>query len=240
MKKKLKSTTAVVAVAAATLALGLSTTASYAAPDFASDFGDWNGFYIGADVGGGMANSTITDYQTYILMGAGGDLSQSGWGALAGGTIGLNKQFGHFVFGLEGDMQWANLNADRTVYTGYNTVMNGDLDWFATLRARAGLAEGPVLAYVTGGIAIGSPNYKYGVFDNPPDPTWHASDSKTQVGLAAGAGVEYAFAKAWSAKLEYMYLGFPTESVTVGDIVPSYFDFKSSYQIIRAGLNYHF
>lgn len=239
MTKRFKS---IATVAAATMAVGLFTTASYAAPDFASDFGDWNGVYIGANAGGGMANSTITDYQNWILNYTGGDLSQSGWGALAGGTIGYNKQFGHFVFGLEGDMQWANLNADRTLNPGPEVEIKGDLDWFATVRARAGLAEGPVLAYVTGGIAIGSPKYNYGWINYSPlpDPSYHASKSETQVGLAAGAGVEYAFARQWSAKFEYMYLGFPSVSETFTSGLPANYDFKSSYQIIRAGLNYRF
>lgn len=66
--------------------------------------------------------------------------------------------------------------------------------------------------------------------------------SGTQLGLTAGAGVEYALTDNMSVKLDYLYVGLPSmphvEDGAFGDTYD--FDFQSSAHIVRAGLNVRF
>ncbi len=78
---------------------------------------------------------------------------------------------------------------------------------FGTFRGRLGYAFGPVLPYVTGGWASGRNTLTLlGTFD--PDVAVSLSSSETQVhtGWAIGGGLEFAFARNWSVKAEYLHL----------------------------------
>jgi outer membrane immunogenic protein len=64
------------------------------------------------------------------------------------------------------------------------------------------------------------------------------------VGWTAGGGLEYALARQWTVKAEYLYLDLGNRSVTFSDVdVPggtltASTDFKA--QLVRAGVNYRF
>src|SRR4051794_26134928 len=59
---------------------------------------NWTGFYVGINGGGGWGSSRWDSTDRF-------DLS----GGMVGGTVGYNWQNGQWVFGLEGDMDWANI-----------------------------------------------------------------------------------------------------------------------------------
>ncbi len=100
------------------------------------------------------------------------------------------------------------------------------------------------MAYVTGGIAMADVD-QWLCYDAGACGT-HIRDlhnSGWQAGIAAGAGVEHAFTDNLSFKLEYLYVGLPTESVhseylLTGGSTPK--AFRSNAHLIRAGLNYKF
>src|SRR5690349_19862192 len=87
---------------------------AYKAPPAVTVY-NWNGFYVGANGGIGWgrkcwtfvnnvgAAPTNTDERCH-------DVS----GGIAGGQIGVNFQSGAFLFGLEGQADWASLSGDRT------------------------------------------------------------------------------------------------------------------------------
>jgi outer membrane immunogenic protein len=66
------------------------------------------------------------------------------------------------------------------------------------------------------------------------EPTYVVKD--TNVGWAAGGGVEYAFNANWTAKLEYMHVDLGWTSRNEAE------DFKSNarFDAVRVGLNYKF
>src|SRR5690349_24634002 len=72
---------------------------------------DWSGFYIGGNAGCGHARACLD------FVGPGGafatDGCRDGSGGVVGGQIGYRWQSGGFVFGLEGQGDWANLRASR-------------------------------------------------------------------------------------------------------------------------------
>src|SRR5450759_2694167 len=83
------------------------------------------------------------------------------------------------------------------------------LDYIATMRGRFGYAFDNILLYATGGFAVSSGHFgRTNVV---------SSDEQLRPGLrtgwAAGGGVEYAFQKDWSVRLEYLYTRFGTTDV---------------------------
>ena len=101
------------------------TVAAFAAPAFAADLPqrtyapvkapmmaavyDWTGFYIGANGGYG------TSRNCWGVVPAGGvvipDGCHSQSGGVIGGQAGYRWQAGQFVFGLEGQGDWANMRS---------------------------------------------------------------------------------------------------------------------------------
>ena len=144
-------------------------------------------------------------------------------GGLAGGTIGYNMQSGSWVFGLEGDFDWADIKANTACALG---TCQTKTDWFATARGRVGYAAlGNFMPFITGGAAFA---------DVKATNTLFPEVSKTMIGWTAGAGVEYAFGGHWSAKVEYLYsdLGSFDCGVSCGGVPPT--DISFTTNMVRA------
>ncbi|HVV62136.1 MAG TPA: outer membrane protein [Pseudolabrys sp.] len=197
----------------------------YKAPAYVAPF-SWSGFYVGINGGYGWGTSNWS--------GPGTTGSVKPKGGLAGGTIGYNMQTGVWVWGVEGDFDWSWMKGNTT--TGSGACAGGfgcqtKIPWFATARGRIGYAFDRWLPYITGGAAFAD-------VKATPNPGV-ASVSKTQVGWTVGAGLEYAFMGAWSAKIEYLYadLGHITcGAATCG--TSTTVSYKTN--LVRAGLNYRF
>jgi outer membrane immunogenic protein len=187
----------------------------------------WTGFYLGINGGYGWGKAELTSAGSTFT-----SPTEHGW--LLGGTLGYNLQTGVWVWGLEGDLDyaWIKGNAVNTVGTGCTGGGGCDIKntFFATARGRLGYAWDRFLPYITGGAAFAGSKI------SAPSG---ASQSKTSTGWTVGGGVEYAFLGAWSAKLEYLYadLGSQTCDATVCGVA---IDYKSKVNIVRAGLNYRF
>ena len=187
-------------------------------------FFTWNGFYVGINAGYGFGHSKWTDTVTQVST---GDFNVNG--PMVGGTVGYNLQFGAFVFGLEGDIDWTNIKGSAT--TNCPSTCETSNTWLGTARGRIGYAFDRFLPYVTGGAAFG----------DVKGTLLGAGDFKqTKVGWTAGAGVEYAFIDNWSAKLEYLYvdLGKATCDATCSGGNPMTATFTSN--VVRGGVNYKF
>jgi outer membrane immunogenic protein len=120
---------------------------------------NWTGFYAGVNGGGGWAaNDVLSDND-----GAGHSLRLSPKGGFGGGQFGYNAQGGVFapraVLGIEADVQGAGIDDSGTVATT-PTREKASLNWFGTLRGRAGYAFDTSLVYVTGGLAFGEVDHQ--------------------------------------------------------------------------------
>ncbi len=181
---------------------------------------NWNGFYVGFNVGGGIGHDPSSD--TISLNPAGTiavispgvinpisntTYSQSPAGALAGGQVGANWQIGRLVLGGEADWDWTrqrdNLQINNfiassvaaTAASSYGYSDEEKINWLATARARVGWASDYSLAYVTGGVAWGGveSNYGFNAFGSAIFATaapGAASFSTTRTGWVLGSGVE--------------------------------------------------
>ena len=137
---------------------------------------------------------------------------------------------GGFILGAEADLQWSNV--------AYSEVVGGDtfkagIDFYGTLRGRAGMAFGQVMPYVTGGIAAGrgTASLDNGVV---------TSQSATHMGWTAGVGLEAQATQNISIKAEYLYVDLGTQTydglpAAIGNI-----DVSQRFSVVRAGLNYKF
>jgi outer membrane immunogenic protein len=187
-------------------------------------FFTWNGLYVGINAGYGFGHSSWTNTTTHLSTG-----NFNIRGGTVGGTAGYNLQLGSWVFGVEGDIDWSNIKGSTT--TGCVGTCQTSNNRLGTGRGRIGYAFDRFLPYVTAGAAFGDIKGTFGSV---------SSFTETNVGWAAGAGVEYAFVDRWSAKLEYIYvdLGSATCNATCSGTFPFDVTFKTS--IVRGGVNYKF
>ena len=205
-----------------TLALGcLAGVAAMATPAAADGGGGpgpyypsiWQGFYGGVQAGFGWA----------------GDAD----GGFAGGQVGYNWRSQQFVYGLEADIAAADIGVSGSATAcdpafGCATARaSGSIDWFATIRGRAGILVQPgLLLYATAGVGIVNAEAHGRVFITG-GPSLSASVSETDSGFVAGVGVESKLNETMSLRVEY--LNFGNNNDVVGD-----------FGILRAGLNFRF
>lgn len=164
---------------------------------------NWTGFYVGGHVGYGWGSNKWGGIPT--IGAAVNPLSTvNSNGFFGGGQLGYNWQFGQGVVGVEADAAFAGLDGWAFAPTP-NFAFRTRAEMLASLRARGGFAVDRALFYVTGGVALG--NYRHSTLTNP-GPTTIGRFSNTRTGYTLGAGVEYAFAPNWTAKIEYAYYNF--------------------------------
>ena len=239
MKKYLLATALVGLGSAPSIAADLAARPYTKAPALAAVY-DWTGFYIGVNAGVGLGR----DRFQHDWIGAGSPYSfyVSPQGGFGGGQVGYNWQtgsvLGPIVFGVEADIQGAGLSDDRTNFAilGVNTAYRQKLDWFGTARGRIGIANGPVLSYVTAGYAFG--NVKTDATQSALGLTSTFSTDRTQGGWVVGSGVEAALGGNWTGKIEYLYLnlGNKTDASTLFAAAPINTEIREN--IFRVGLNY--
>jgi outer membrane immunogenic protein len=145
------------------------------------------GWYFGATAGYGSA-----DFST-----SRGDVSAGG--AMGGGLLGWNWQEGPIVIGLEGDILAADVSGSRR-------GMSPTIDWMTDLRARAGVTVTPqVLLFATLGIA-------WADIDLPV--RGRAARDAHFFGWSVGGGAEVALSQNWSARFDYQFTDFGSETVS--------------------------
>lgn len=196
----------------------------------ADDF-DWTSINVGVNGGFTWGSQDPLNLLTSGLRGPTFTFS----GGTVGGTAGAQIQREHVVLGLEIDIDWVPISATtHLVVHPLNQSLEGDVNLdihaVSTARARAGYAQGPWLFFLTGGLAVieaetDLTNLAGGVCGS--QDVIRCTGPKWRVGGAAGGGVEFMFAPAWSATVEYL---------RVGGIALEF----TRLNTIRAGLNYRF
>jgi outer membrane immunogenic protein len=191
----------------------------------------WTGFYIGGNAGYGWSKG---DGNIGISGLGSGPFEGSGNGFLGGAQAGYNLQSGPWVFGAEVDFQGSTAKGDVTGSAGPASITaEAENPWFGTLRGRVGYAADRWLWYVTGGGVYGEAKLSGTVSGRGA-----FSSSATYWSWTAGAGVEYALWDRWSTKLEYLYVGTPSDTPVPPRTTGVGGD--TTTNIVRAGLNYRF
>ncbi|HLL27569.1 MAG TPA: outer membrane beta-barrel protein [Xanthobacteraceae bacterium] len=193
--------------------------AAFCAPAFAADMPvkapvstpaafDWSGFYVGGSLG--YQDPRIKLVNPNFPASA---IQPHDPDGIYGGHIGLQKQFGAFVLGVEGGLQ------DSFLRSGGNVACNGPNAGLApgipancqarmkdvwTIGGRAGWAAGNWMPYISGG-------YANGAFD------YHAislagstfEQAKTRLGGSyIGGGLDWMLSPHWTLGVEYRHYQF--------------------------------
>src|SRR5665213_392514 len=245
------------------------------APAYVDPGYNWTGFYIGGNVGYSWGRSsdasTLTNGAGTVLFTSGGSSNLDG--VLGGGQNGYNWQVQNWVWGFEADIQGTDEKGSRGFTCPIGTctpetappvggiglfpipgvavpvTLSQKIDWFGTLRARAGILATPrVLFYATGGLAYGEVNSSETI-----GALSGFSSTSTNVGWTAGAGVEGAIGGNWTAKLEYLYVDLGRASGSFATTIPAFgaglvasgtlssaFSSHVTDNVLRVGLNYRF
>ncbi|MGA8614184.1 MAG: outer membrane beta-barrel protein [Xanthobacteraceae bacterium] len=172
---------------------------------------------------------------------------------IGGGDIGCNWQTGVFVFGLEVDLSGWDLSK-QSAGTGagdpeapgstLTATTSESSHWLATVRPRLGYARNNWLFYVTGGAAFTQATFAQSVFFSASSSGQSGSATSTLTGWTVGGGIEVGVTANWLLKAEYLYVGFPTQ--TVNEFNPAFPTFtetatnRLSGSIFRVGVDYKF
>jgi outer membrane immunogenic protein len=209
------------------VALGLSAPASAAdlaarpytkAPPMVAAIYDWSGFYIGINGGGGSAHS-CWDFLIPAALGGGSipEGCHNSTGGTVGGQVGYRWQSSNFVFGVEGQGNWADFSGSNTTPVGFNPFAGladrTRIDAFGLITGQVGYAWNNVLVYVKGGAAVVDDKYDVLI---PAGGTF-ASASETRWGATIGAGLEFGFATNWSVGAEYNHIFLDNHDVRLTD-----------------------
>ncbi|MGT2438371.1 outer membrane protein [Bradyrhizobium betae] len=173
------------------------------APAMVATIYDWSGFYIGINGGGGSSHAT------WDFVGVGREGSHDATGGTVGGQVGYRMQSGQWVFGIEGQGNWADFSGDNASAL-FATRNRTKIDAFGLITGQVGYAWNNVLVYVKGGAAVVSDKYEI----SSAAGALLASTSDTRWGGTVGAGLEYGFAPNWSVGVEYNHIFLSDKDVT--------------------------
>jgi outer membrane immunogenic protein len=161
-------------------------------------------------------------------------------GGLGGIELGYNWQRGNIVFGVEADLDVANIEDHFKGLFGANFFdARTKLDYLSTIRGRVGYSFGNALVYGTGGVAFGFVHNR--VFVNGVADA-HIDEEKT--GFAAGGGIEYAITPQISVKAEYLFVDLGSEKMSAAVVPPNGVvittnRFDDTFNTVRGGVNFH-
>jgi outer membrane immunogenic protein len=231
--------------------------ASLSIPAFAADLAVkapgsppfmWTSCFLGAHAGGGWARNDITDPVGLVEESAFGapatgvtTAQVNPSGAVIGGQFGCDYQFApNWVAGVEGSASGATMKGSTTVDlpdVGGAALVAARTDFIASAAGRLGYAVDRWLYYVRGGAAWAGG--KYDVVGSG----FGFEGLDTRGGWTVGAGIEWAFSRNWSARIEYNYYGFGTRGIQMTDSIngfgPAPVDVKESVQTVKLGVNFH-
>ncbi|WP_027546637.1 outer membrane protein [Bradyrhizobium sp. WSM2254] len=171
-----------------------------APPPMVAAIYDWSGFYIGINGGGGSAHKCWdVDLGGGIFAGEG---CHNAIGGTVGGQIGYRWQSANWVFGVEGQGNWADFSGDNiSAVTGLRD--RSQINAFGLITGQIGYAWNNVLVYVKGGGAVVSDRYRS--YDLATGLEVDRAN-ETRWGGTVGAGVEVGFAPNWTVGFEYDHI----------------------------------
>ena len=197
----------------------------------------WQGPYVGAYLGGGIANNQIstntgnvtdssyfpTTVDVNAVSGA-GSVSNTPNSAIAGIQAGHDWVWQQMIYGVVIDYGAMPLHTSNTVNkiypdnsSTYSVYTSMSTNWLMTLRGRVGyetVMHWPSLAYFTAGMAIAQLRVNTSFNDNSPLLGRGGSNSsQNQIGWTAGLGVELATYEHVTFDIEYSYIKLPAVKV---------------------------
>ena len=162
---------------------------------------EWTGGYIGLSLGYADANDA------WDLGSTPTDPVLTPEGASFGAYAGYTKNLGGLVVGLEADLTFPDLsdNAECTVVIDCTF----DVQVLSSIRARAGVAVGPVQLYGTGGLA-------FGFIQADSNELGGTSASESLSGWTLGGGIETQLSDSVRVGIEYRHSDYGNTGIDIG------------------------
>jgi outer membrane immunogenic protein len=171
-------------------------------PDFVPAF-SWTGVYLGVQAGHAWGELNFD--------GSGG--STVSWpqhkGSFGGGFAGVNLQLNPFVLGVEGDAN--SSNRDGATHVGGGFSVRADVNSFASVRGRVGLAADRLLFFAAGGWACADVSGTL----IAPDLSRSSVDT-TLDGWTMGGGLDYAITDKFIGRVEYRHYALGDTDLDTG------------------------
>ena len=155
----------------------------------------------------------VTNFRTPIT--PFGEGCHNATGGTIGGQIGYRWQASNWVFGLEAQGNWADLNGSNASIFVPRWTNNSKIEAFGLFTGQVGYAWNNVLWYVKGGAAVTDDAYRGTVSPTfPLAGTVFDDVRETRWGGVVGTGVEIGFAPNWSVAAEYDHLFMGNRDLT--------------------------
>ena len=245
--KKLLLATSAIAFAGSASAADMPARMAVKAPIVAAVPFTWSGCYVGGNAGYGWGRENFNDPIGNFTPAPNGNLRINSAGAIVGGQLGCNYQVAsNWVIGVEGMGAWTDINGNAPDLLFGTKNLSSKTEALASITGRLGYTVDRVMFYGKGGGAFARDRYQentpgFALFGLvvPPDVFTARVD---RFGWTLGAGVEWAFADKWSAKLEYNHYDFGTKSVNMTDAAGAIIPANVSQRIdtVTVGINYRF
>lgn len=176
---------------------------------------NWSGFYIGAH--GGYADASV-DWRfknnSFYNDAEGDRFGNDPEGAIYGGHVGVNHQWGNIVVGAEVSYSGADLDEDsRSPFFPDEDTLTSEIDAIFTATGRLGYAHGPWLGYVKGGYAAAEVEIEA---DTDPSVNGNGDDGKFSAdnwngGWTIGGGIEWMVHRNVVIGVEYAHIDLGDE-----------------------------
>jgi outer membrane immunogenic protein len=199
---------------------------------------DWTGFYIGVNGGGGSAHNCWNLLSDSFGDLPGGEGCHNATGGTAGGQIGYRWQTSNWVWGVEGQGNWADFRGSNVSNLFAPDFNRSRIDAFGLITGQVGYAWNNVLFYVKGGGAV--TGNQYDAFSGISGLRLASADT-TRWGGTVGAGLEFGFAPNWSVGVEYDHLFMGSRNVGLtGPILSESEHISQDVDMGLVRLNYRF
>jgi outer membrane immunogenic protein len=252
MRKFLSVSLASVAVIAAGSAAGAADLgAPYVkAPPMMPPAFSWTGCYIGGQSGEGTGHTKWQDVNVpgdIDTLGQGRTATTDQSGAVYGGQVGCDYQFGAFpllggpiVLGLQGQFSGSTVASTEIDQFNATWSLRNQIDWYASVTGRAGVALDRFLPYVKGGVA-----WDHNKIDIENSGFTLGTPSLTRTGWTVGSGLEWAFAPSWSIFIETDYFDFSGQNTALPGNAgigngPFSINTKQTFETFTIGMNWRF
>jgi outer membrane immunogenic protein len=213
-----------------------------APPPMVAAIYDWSGFYLGINGGWGSSHKCWDNNNNLGILTAPAfrEGCHDASGGMVGGQIGYRWQAASWVFGIEGQGDWADLKGSNASVFAPNigATNRSKIDALGLITGHVGYAWNNVLWYVEGGAAVTSDHYdgivtaSGLVFDRANETRW---------GAAVGTGIDFAFAPNWSAgvKYDHLFMGDHNMAFTsVGGVFSRNDTIRQDVDMVTVHINY--
>jgi outer membrane immunogenic protein len=258
--KKLALAVSILAVSAAGASAADLAARPYtkAPPPLAVAVYDWSGFYVGANGGGAWSRKCWDANPFTIDLGfvpaftvSGPEGCHTASGATAGGQVGYRWQSAAWVFGVEAQGNWANLEGSNASQLAFfaGFANRTKIDAIGLFTGQVGYSWNSFLLYVKGGAAVARDRYEsFLTAPVGPLPVGFIADrgSETRWGGVVGIGGEYSFTRNWSVALEYdhLFMGDRNVAMTYDPAFISALNhserIRQDIDMVTARINYRF